>query len=65
MEQLQIIGENEREQQYLMAEEEGLHRDQPELSPLEELLRDAHIDIDQLDEINNSDSDDQSSENDE
>ena len=50
--QLQIIGDAEREQQYLAAPEEGIHRDQEELSPLEQLLLEADIGEDEINQIN-------------
>ena len=51
MVQLQLVGEAEREQQFLAASEEGLHRDQEELTPLEQLLVDADIGVDEINQI--------------
>ena len=61
MQNLQLITDEEREKQYEMADVEGLHRDEPELSPLEELLAAANIGVEEKQELADSDSDENNS----
>ena len=61
MQNLQRLSSEERERQFEMADVEGLHRDQPELTPLEQLLEAANIGINQI-QIQTDSSDEQNSE---
>ena len=61
MQNLQRLSSEERERQFEMADVEGLHRDQPELTPLEQLLEAANIGINEI-QIQTDSSDEQNSE---
>ena len=60
MQNLQRLSSEERERQFEMADVEGLHRDQPELTPLEQLLEAANIGINQIQIQTDSESDENS-----
>ena len=65
MQNLQRLSSEERERQFEMADVEGLHRDEPEFTPLEQLLEAANIGINQIQIQTDSESDEQNSEFDE
>ena len=60
MQNLQRLSSEERERQFEMADVEGLHRDEPDLSPLEQLLEAANIGINQIQIQTDSESDENS-----
>ena len=60
MQNLQRLSSEERERQFEMADVEGLHRDQPELTPLEQLLEAANIGINEIQIQTDSESDENS-----